>query len=826
MRKILKLVTIISLVISSFPVGLLTDANETNAETAETVQTTTKTDGISEAEQSAKMDGTSETAQITKTDGTSETTQSVETAEIPKKVNRENFLDYFQLGGVSTYDKGTGIVTLTPNKSHQVGNVTLKQRFHSHTSFDLKGAIYLGDKLDSEGGADGIGFAIHPNAIGSVGYAGANLGIGGLPNAVGFKLDTFYNGKQTPDPNASDDVHKLGWDADPIRGQNNPFGAIVHTDAKGYVTTETKDVKLLDKKQVLNKAIKREETDGGYDALLAKGENEKGFVPIDFDYDSNSHILTVTFGVQKWQTKIDSAESLATSVSGSTGLFRNLQEFRFDSASYVKATNIKVNKVWKDNNNQDGIRPDSVLVNLLQNGKFFQSYSLKSSENWEHTFDNLVAEDLHGNKFTYSIEEASVPSGYTSSKEGNTIINTHPIKTTTVSGIKIWDDDNNHDGTRPDKITIHLMANGKEVNKKEVTAKDNWKYSFTDLPENEAGKAIKYTVKEDQVPGYETSYEGNNVVNKHPSAKTEVSGSKIWEDNNNQDGTRPDKITVHLMANDKEVDKKEVTAKDSWKYSFTDLPKNEAGKAIQYKIKEDQVPGYETSYEGNNVVNKHPSAKTEVSGAKIWEDNNDQDGTRPDRITVHLMANDKEVDKKEVTAKDNWKYSFTDLPKNEAGKAIQYRIKEDQVPGYETSYEGNNVVNKHPSAKTEVSGAKIWEDNNNQDGTRPDKITVHLMANDKEVNKKEITSKDNWKYSFTDLPKNEAGKAIKYTVKEDQVPGYETSYEGNNVVNKHPAAKTEVSGAKIWEDNNNQDGTRPDKITVHLMANDKEVNKK
>ncbi|WP_423253281.1 Cna B-type domain-containing protein, partial [Melissococcus plutonius] len=34
------------------------------------------------------------------------------------------------------------------------------------------------------------------------------------------------------------------------------------------------------------------------------------------------------------------------------------------------------------------------------------------------------------------------------------------------------------------------------------------------------------------------------------------------------------------------------------------------------------------------------------------------------------------------------------LPKNEAGKAIQYRIKEDQVPGYETSYEGNNVVNK------------------------------------------------------------------------------------------------------------------------------------
>ncbi|WP_257646468.1 MULTISPECIES: Cna B-type domain-containing protein [Streptococcus] len=38
-----------------------------------------------------------------------------------------------------------------------------------------------------------------------------------------------------------------------------------------------------------------------------------------------------------------------------------------------------------------------------------------------------------------------------------------------------------------------------------------------------------------------------------------LSGTKTWDDNNNQDGKRPDSITVILLANGTKVASQEVT---------------------------------------------------------------------------------------------------------------------------------------------------------------------------------------------------------------------------------------------------------------------------
>ncbi|MCP9370304.1 Cna B-type domain-containing protein, partial [Lentilactobacillus kefiri] len=54
-------------------------------------------------------------------------------------------------------------------------------------------------------------------------------------------------------------------------------------------------------------------------------------------------------------------------------------------------------KTWKDNNNQDGIRPSSITVNLLSNGKQVQSKKVSASDNWQYSFDNLPA-DANGKK--------------------------------------------------------------------------------------------------------------------------------------------------------------------------------------------------------------------------------------------------------------------------------------------------------------------------------------------------------------------------------------------------------------------------------------------
>lgn len=91
----------------------------------------------------------------------------------------------------------------------------------------------------------------------------------------------------------------------------------------------------------------------------------------------------------------------------------------------------------------------------------------------------------------YTLVETKAPEGYQASDEQLKIKATefvmgtpllkHVInkaKVIDISGTKTWEDKNNQDGKRPEKIVVNLIANGHKVQSKVVTAKDNWQYSF------------------------------------------------------------------------------------------------------------------------------------------------------------------------------------------------------------------------------------------------------------------------------------------------------------------------------------------------------------
>ena len=481
-------------------------------------------------------------------------------------------------------------------------------------------------------------------------------------------------------------------------------------------------------------------------------------------------------------------------------------------------------KVWDDNNNQDGIRPSSITVVLKANGEEVAETTVTGSE-WTFEFNDLYKYEVNheGNSsyaINYTVEEKTVATGYKAEVSGTTITNTHTPETIDVNGKKVWNDNNNQDGIRPSSITVKLLANGSLVGTTKVTEEDNWSFEFKDVPKYKNGKEITYTVVEETVEGYTTEVSGTTITNTHNPEKIKVSGTKTWDDNNNQDGIRPTAITVNLLANGKVVKTITVTEESGWTYEFTNLDKYESGKEIVYTITEDTVSGYETKVNGYDITNTHTPAVITVSGTKTWDDNNNQDGIRPTEITVRLFANGKEVKVKTVTS-SNWSYEFTNLPKYENGKEITYTIKEDSVSGYETKVNGYNITNTHTPEVIEVSGSKTWEDNNNQDGIRPTSIIVKLLANGKEVASKTVSS--SWTYEFTNLPKYENGKEIKYTISEVSVSGYETKVNGYNITNTHTPEVIEVNGKKVWSDNNNQDGIRPNEITIRLYADGKEV---
>ena len=159
------------------------------------------------------------------------------------------------------------------------------------------------------------------------------------------------------------------------------------------------------------------------------------------------------------------------------------------------------------------------------------------------------------------------------------------------------------------------------------------------------------------------------------------------------------------------------------------------------------------------------------------------------------------------------------------GNEIKYTITEDGIEGYNATINGFNVTNTHVPEKTEVSGSKTWNDNNNQDGVRPASIIINLLADGEKVDSKTVTEADNWAWSFTNLDKYANGKEITYTITEDAVESYETKVSGYDVTNTHTPEKTSINGIKVWDDADNQDGKRPTSITVNLVADGVATNK-
>ena len=75
-------------------------------------------------------------------------------------------------------------------------------------------------------------------------------------------------------------------------------------------------------------------------------------------------------------------------------------------------TSATVRKVWNDADNQDGIQPAKVTVDLMNGTTIVKTVELKASNNWTQTVEHLPKYN-NGQKITYTWNEKNIPSGYT-----------------------------------------------------------------------------------------------------------------------------------------------------------------------------------------------------------------------------------------------------------------------------------------------------------------------------------------------------------------------------------------------------------------------------
>jgi len=532
-------------------------------------------------------------------------------------------------------------------------------------------------------------------------------------------------------------------------------------------------------------------------------------------YDSNGQLILYTIkedAVQGYNSVVDGLKVTNTKVG---------------------TTDIDVEKIWMDDNDKSA-RPPSITIYLYADGTQVDSAQLNAEGSWKYTFKDKSAYGTDGKAITYTITESKV-SGYESTVNGFKVTNVR-VGTTEVPVDKIWKDDNVLTA-RPVSINVNLLANGTEVENKDITADMDWTFTFKNLDKyDDQGKLISYTITEDPVTGYTSSVDGYTITNVRTN-KIDIPVDKIWKDEGPL--TRPASITVNLLANDEKVDEGVLTSILEWTYTFEDVPEfDENGKKIKYTVTENSLDNYTSKVDGFTITNTRTGDK-DIPVQKLWLDGNDP-SARPLSITVNLLANGKVVDTADLTKADGWNYIFEDkaIFDNE-GKSINYTIKEKSVENYNSEVDGFTITNLR-TGEIDIPVEKIWLDN----GERTiDKITVNLYKQvtsqppiemDAEmvtplavalvlVETLELNSENEWENTFTDLPEfDENGYLIDYFLEEIPVEGYGTSIieneDGSFTITNLRTGITSVSGSKTWMD---EEGTslRPETITIILLRN-------
>lgn len=439
---------------------------------------------------------------------------------------------------------------------------------------------------------------------------------------------------------------------------------------------------------------------------------------------------------------------------------------------------------------------------------------------------------------------------------------------TFVSVKKVWEGDAN----LPDSITVYLYIDGKKSDKYLVLSKENnWQGRWDGLSSDH-----KYTVEEIAVPGFTVTVDSDKVSESSGQwvkadgfeagnlYLLETSG-KLFSVNNTGN---LDCIPVGDILSASDIDPNAdyiwsakfdlahdgyrltnsgrdlaLASKDQVKALLPSEDEFHGGRAVKYKNSKlfiDKYEGflaYQSSYFAGlpkngivSVASRVPSAtppnnaldfdiytwqenkgtdgtefvitntprvnqKTSVSVTKKWV--GDTEASRPQEITVTLLANGEEYSTVTLKAENNWSYTWVDLPaEDENFENIVYTVKEKDLDGYISTVEqtGENefVITNRKAETASVSVEKKWE-GLTEGAAVPLNVQVYLLANgERHGDNVELNESNSWRYRWQGLPKYDSdGKVIEYTVSEVSVEGFKTdiklvtSTNDNNDFEKH-----------------------------------------
>ncbi len=590
-----------------------------------------------------------------------------------------------------------------------------------------------------------------------------------------------------------------------------------------------------------------------------------------------------------------------------------------------ETTTVSASKTWDDDDDRDGLRSDySDLYVAVKDGNKYVAYEALADEDKDYTFEGLH-KNRNGEEISYTVVEAKgcaeTNGNITCSSEfsgdinyavmiaDGEITNKHVPETTKLTIKKKWD---TSAGTLPTSmpgfVTV-AVSNDKndtvETVRLEGTSYNNeWIGEFEGY-KYEKGQEINYTVKEKDIAG--SALNSNNILYVHKDGILEGkwtaawSGAEItntWTPAQNaysglgeftikkldQDGNPLSGVTFevngeeHTTGSDgtAKIVFSESEAKPKDNYSFeieeTDAPENYAliegtevldvATNIEITPVDEEMTNYyektfvfsETTpvkgyvWDGDELV-LTATDQALIKGLKIvksfegltaegFAENSNISFviSGPDNYSETVGIDDDEcgmsggklvctisgllpIGKYTVTEQNAGIDNFTYVSDPANGK-----ISKTVKIGETAEFDFKNTYTSVNTASYKV--AKVWEDDDDRDGIRPDDLEVTLYADGEAYGDPVKLTADEWAHEWTGLPLMNADvEEIEYTVTEASVSGYESDGgEMKNGVfiftNTHVPATREITIKKTWDVSKGSLPTvNPTIITVELSNN-------
>ncbi|MBQ6623654.1 MAG: Cna B-type domain-containing protein, partial [Mogibacterium sp.] len=539
----------------------------------------------------------------------------------------------------------------------------------------------------------------------------------------------------------------------------------------------------------------------------------------------------------------------------------------------VNETQVVVQKKWDDDDDQDRKRPKSVTVSIDAygwdgkdiDGEDVDSITLNDDNNWKSVWKKLPKTDSEGKVYDYTVSEDAVDD-YTTVVEYQSkgdkswnvdkpedwnnkvrVTNSYTPGRITVEVEKVWDGDEHLSdeervALRSDVI-VHLYGFKDEqvvyyAGSKKIEMDDQGepvgRAMFANVPKRYFNDDdLDWKVVEDPVFGYTSTvsdvvpideggkrYEAT-VTNTYAAPVTTVKVTKEWQDDNNNDGKRPENVYYQLWKKVGDKDKEKVGKPvkaveaptspagtgetgqlDGWGYQWTKLPVTEeieteettTTSRIEYVTKyrnkfDESIVIDETAYSGlPQTGGKSSYTYDETSGMYMptaggesidqdeYDALNAQEDYEAENVPVEKKEENVKVKKEvpvlyvveEIYEKADW----TDLPDDDNLDDLDY-----EEPIVEAVNPGEfNVINGKKNETVDVKFIKMWNDHNDEDEIRPDHLTV-VLKNDKDLPEKKVTitkGDDGWNegyYTFTGLQKYVKGESVDYSIVELDVDG-------------------------------------------------------